>query len=224
MKIYFPVGIFTLLLCVACESSIVTRGRKAYEKYFQETMLDPRSYILYDETIIDQTDVEVTFVLDVGGKNSYGGMIRKTYTIKTIGDNVFDIKEYDVRIMNNTSSPKNETPNKSIPIKYKELKLPPSTNIQNYDGKTVKLVRDVIGAYNANKLGEAIDAVKSNDCNHYNHLEREYDIEIIPKDAKIKIDSSASVVAIPSHKVIDCFFVKYDNRKFVVEQAQVLCK
>ena len=72
-----------ILLC-ACEESEVSNGRKTYKEYFQKTLKDPNSLIIYSEKY-EKTIYGITWTLDVGAKNSYGGMIRNTYIIETIG-------------------------------------------------------------------------------------------------------------------------------------------
>lgn len=73
----------TVLLC-ACEASEVSNGRKTYKEYFQKTLKDPNSLIIYSEKY-EETIYGITWTLDVGAKNSYGAMIRINYVIQTIG-------------------------------------------------------------------------------------------------------------------------------------------
>lgn len=81
-KVFVFITIAFLLF--ACESSDVFNGRKTYKEYFQKTLKDPNSLIIYSESY-EETYYGITWTLDVGAKNSYGGMIRNTYIIKTIG-------------------------------------------------------------------------------------------------------------------------------------------
>lgn len=72
-----------ILLC-SCEASEVSNGRKTYKEYFQKTLKDPNSLIIYSEKY-EKTIYGITWTLDVGAKNSYGAMIRINYVIETIG-------------------------------------------------------------------------------------------------------------------------------------------
>lgn len=93
---------FTVLLC-ACEKSEVSNGRKTYKEYFQKTLKDPNSLIIYSEKY-EETIYGITWTLDVGAKNSYGAMIRNNYVIETIGSqsiiwvkrNYEDLEQIDV--------------------------------------------------------------------------------------------------------------------------------
>ena len=87
----------TLCILSACEKTSVTEGRIAYKEYFKETLKDPESLVIHSEEVIKESDANATFVLNIGAKNSFGGMVRSTYTIKTLGRRVLDIKEYDIR-------------------------------------------------------------------------------------------------------------------------------
>ncbi len=71
------------ILC-GCEPSDVRQGRELYMLYFEKTFKDPSSIKIYSEKYeIDGS--RVYWTLDVGGKNSYGGIVRKTMKIETIG-------------------------------------------------------------------------------------------------------------------------------------------
>ncbi|WP_196039573.1 hypothetical protein [Bacteroides nordii] len=83
MKKILVVMVLTLLLC-ACEASEVSNGRKTYKEYFQKTLKDPNSLIIYSEKY-EETIYGITWTLDVGARNSYGAMIRINYIIETIG-------------------------------------------------------------------------------------------------------------------------------------------
>lgn len=96
MKKFLLLSVFALSL-MGCEESPVSDGRKAYKEYFNETLKDPSSLIIHKEEVIEQDKVSATFVLDVGAKNSYGGYLRKHYTIKTVGKKVLKVNDYDER-------------------------------------------------------------------------------------------------------------------------------
>lgn len=51
--------------------------------YFEKTFKDPSSIKIYSEEYTEKGNNEVDWVLDVGGKNSYGAMVRKTLRITT---------------------------------------------------------------------------------------------------------------------------------------------
>ena len=69
---------------LSCEDSSVRDGRKLYKMYFDKTLKDPKSFIVYDEKYTINDKYTVNWVLDAGAKNSLGGMVRKTYNITTI--------------------------------------------------------------------------------------------------------------------------------------------
>lgn len=75
--------ILALALC-SCEPSSVKEGRELYMLYFEKTFKDPSSIKIYSEKY-EQDGATVRWTLDVGGKNSYGGMVRKTMKIETTG-------------------------------------------------------------------------------------------------------------------------------------------
>lgn len=83
MKKILSISLLALMLC-GCEPSSVKEGRELYMMYFEKISKDPSSIKIYSEKYeIDGSTVRWT--LDVGGKNSYGGMARKTVKIETIG-------------------------------------------------------------------------------------------------------------------------------------------
>lgn len=76
--------LFCSLALMSCENSAVREGRDIYMLYLKKTAKDPNSVKVYSEKYeIDGTTVYWT--LDVGGANSYGGMVRETIKIETIG-------------------------------------------------------------------------------------------------------------------------------------------
>lgn len=120
MKKFVFLSILALSL-IGCEESPVSAGRKAYKEYFNETLKDPSSLIIHKEEVIEQDKVSATFVLDVGAKNSYGGYVRKHYTIKTVGKKVLKVNDYDER-----NYAKDEVNEKTQPVAftYKKKSVP----------------------------------------------------------------------------------------------------
>ena len=76
------------LLC-ACEPQAVRNGRKLYKKYYQSTLEDPSSFKVYKETYTVDGKYKVNWTIDYGAKNSFGGMVRKTDNIITVGNSIF---------------------------------------------------------------------------------------------------------------------------------------
>lgn len=66
----------------------IIKGRRAYEKYFEKNLKDPESFRVYNEDYIKDGG-SIRWILDVGARNSFGGMVRKTVIINTTGDKVF---------------------------------------------------------------------------------------------------------------------------------------
>ena len=96
MKKIFSISLLALALC-GCEPSSVKEGRELYMMYFEKISKDPSSIKIYSEKYeIDGSTVRWT--LDVGGKNSYGGMMRKTMKIETIGKAM--LKNDDGKLIN----------------------------------------------------------------------------------------------------------------------------
>lgn len=93
-----------LMLCLSlmvfsCEPSAVRNGREAYKKYFEETLIDPESFKVYNEKYeTDANGVKVVWTIDYGTKNRIGAMTRKEITLTTIGKVVWaDGRSYDYR-------------------------------------------------------------------------------------------------------------------------------
>lgn len=85
MRKLLPLLFLSALLC-SCEPSSVRNGRDLYMLYFENTFKDPSSIKVYSEEyeIDDDSKAgEVKWTLDVGGKNSFGGMVRQTFHITT---------------------------------------------------------------------------------------------------------------------------------------------
>lgn len=73
----------SLALC-SCEPTNVKDGRDLYMLYLKKTAKDPLSIKVYSEKF-EIRDPKVYWTLDVGGANSYGGMVRKTIKLETTG-------------------------------------------------------------------------------------------------------------------------------------------
>ena len=68
----------------SCEPSQVRKGRKLYKAYFNYTLKDPNSLVIYSERYTLGNDkYEVKWDIDYGAKNSYGGMVRSSIKFTT---------------------------------------------------------------------------------------------------------------------------------------------
>lgn len=76
---------------LSCEDSSVRDGRKLYKMYFDKTLKNPKSLVVYDEKYTKNGDLEVNWVLDVGAENSFGGMVRSTHNITTLSDRYIEV-------------------------------------------------------------------------------------------------------------------------------------
>lgn len=85
MKKLLPLLFLSAILC-CCEQSAVRDGRKLYMLYFEKTFKAPESIKIYEEEYTVKDNGYVDWVLDVGGKNSYGAMVRKTFKVSTFKD------------------------------------------------------------------------------------------------------------------------------------------
>lgn len=92
LSLFLLTGIFLL---VGCEATSIKDGRKAYKKYFDKTLTDPKSLVIYEEKAYEWGDKEAIFELDYGAKNRLGGMVRKAIKLKTLGDNLLIIEDGD---------------------------------------------------------------------------------------------------------------------------------
>lgn len=68
----------------ACTNPL-NESRKLYKSYFNMTLKDPSSLVIYKEEYVEWEKNKFEWTLDIGAKNEYGGMVRKTYHIKTDG-------------------------------------------------------------------------------------------------------------------------------------------
>ena len=85
------------MIFISCEPSAVRKGRYAYEKYFEETLLDPESFKVYSEQYkIDSSGCKVFWTIDYGARNKFGGLVRKDFKFTTVGKTLFtDSNIYD---------------------------------------------------------------------------------------------------------------------------------
>lgn len=77
--------LFAASLIMSCEPSCVRDGRRLYKKYYAKMLKDPESLKIYSEKYIEKKNNEVEWTLDIGAKNEFGGMVRKTVHITTAG-------------------------------------------------------------------------------------------------------------------------------------------
>lgn len=69
------------LLFTSCKTDI-ERARNNYKRYFNETLKDPNSLVIYhEEATFDYYKDQYTFKVDYGAKNGYGAMTRSEITI-----------------------------------------------------------------------------------------------------------------------------------------------
>lgn len=80
---------FIIALFSSCEDSSVSSGRKLYKLYFNKILKNPKSLVIHSEKYTKENEFTVNWVLDIGAENSYGGMVRKTYEMKTVSDAIF---------------------------------------------------------------------------------------------------------------------------------------
>ena len=167
-------------LC-SCENNAVSKGRKAYKEYFNKILKDPNSLVIYNEEILKSDNSSATFILDVGAKNSYGGMVRQSYTIKTVGNSILDVTEYDIRKL-----PKQESKKKNeIKFTYKAKTLPIVFSPDDHVGKEYVLSDSCVYSCISQDLENKINAAKNR-----NFEKVEYLGGILPSGTKVKIISS----------------------------------
>ena len=77
------------LALTSCEDSAVANGRKLYQKHFKEVLKDPESFTVYSEQFTKVDEYTVSWTLDYGAKNSFGGMVRETAKFRTCGGSIF---------------------------------------------------------------------------------------------------------------------------------------
>lgn len=76
------------LTLVGCEfeKAYIKESREMWKAYFQITLKDPNSLVIYDEKCLDEGYQCVEWEINYGAKNGFGGMVRETIKFKTIGD------------------------------------------------------------------------------------------------------------------------------------------
>lgn len=189
-------ALIAILCLCSCEDNAVSRGRTAYKEYFNKTLKDPSSIVIHSEEVIDIKETTATFVLDVGAKNSYGAMVRQTYTITTNGRSILKVSEYNTR-----SLPKNDSKDEQkLNFTYRE-KMIPITGFEpeKYIGKKYTLSDSCLYVYVPSKLSESIEAAKNRD--------RDKVLKnggIFPSGTKVKIisvkDNTFEVEYVPGSK------------------------
>lgn len=174
----------------SCESSSVYKGREAYKKYFYEILKDPNSMEIYNEEVISNDKVSATFVIDMGAKNGYGGMMRKKYTIKTIGNIVAKVLEYDIRYASSESKHSEMQEDKAIKkllnFTYKGKMVPVAGfEDKKYIGKMLILQDSCLYVHFSPRMNDIIKASKEKDADRVFELGG-----ILPEGEQIKIISS----------------------------------
>lgn len=74
------------LLFASCEPLQVRQGRRVYKAYFNYTLKDPSSLVIYDEDYTLDGDSQVIWEINYGAKNSYGAMVRSEIKFSTISN------------------------------------------------------------------------------------------------------------------------------------------
>lgn len=171
----------TILIFCSCEPSGVAKGRTAYKEYFDKTLKDPSSLVIHSEEVITQDESSATFVLDIGAKNSYGGMVRQTYTIRTIGKGILDVTEYDIRAL--PKNPPKDMQKSNFVYKNKMIPIV-GFDPKNYIGKEITLSDSCVYANLFYDIPKSIEAAKNSDKNKIKYLGG-----ILPSGSKIKIIS-----------------------------------
>lgn len=205
-KLLIAILLTGLLNLYSCENSAISKGRKAYIEYFNEILKDPSSLVVHKEEIIAKDEVSATFVLDIGAKNSYGGMVRQYYTIKTIGNSVLDAKEYDVRNLLQ-QKPKKED---DVNFTYKPKTTPIAGFVpSDYVGKGYTLLDSCIYSYLSWEIGNSVNAAKNRDFKKVENLGG-----ILPSGSRVDIMSSKD----------NCFEVESELHKgftIYIEQSAI---
>lgn len=176
MKRILPLFTLVFTLC-SCEPTPIKEGRDAYLEYFNKKMKDPSSLIVHGEEIIEQSNVSVTFIVDIGAKNSFGGYVRKSYTIKTVGNKVLKVIDYDIRKYKEVQPEK-----KNTPFTYKQKNVPMfGFSPEDYIGKEIELKDSCVYSLSDMEqfFNEDIEKAKNGDASY-----------ILPKGEKVKIISA----------------------------------
>ena len=98
--LWIVIGVFAVIVAVffavnyeSDEALTLRLGRESYNKMFQKSLKDPSSLVIYEERYSFDEDGSVHWVLDVGARNGFGGMARKTYKLRTsryLSDRVYN--------------------------------------------------------------------------------------------------------------------------------------
>lgn len=84
-KLFF---IAIIIFILGCKSDIDT----AIERYFNNSLNDPSSLVIYNKKIVDNNkNISYWVMLDYGAKNGYGGMVRQKEYFYIIGNEVMDV-------------------------------------------------------------------------------------------------------------------------------------
>lgn len=80
--------LITTIAFIGCEfeKAYIKEGREMWKAYFQITLKDPNSLVIYEESYTDEGHRCVEWKVNYGAKNGFGGMVRETISFKTIGD------------------------------------------------------------------------------------------------------------------------------------------
>lgn len=191
----------------------MSEGRIAYKEYFKETLKDPESLVIHSEEVIKESDANATFVLNIGAKNSFGGMVRSTYTIETLGRRVLDVKEYDIRTI----------PKETMTFKYKEKNINTDTPItnKNFAGKKFKLTDDILAASDEQFLTYVIDLNKDNDAKYFNIYINKGRAIIINAGEEFTINDCFIYYNNAKEKNENLFHITYKGKCYVIEQSAI---
>lgn len=181
-KQFILIFLMAIALC-SCESRSVSEGRVAYKEYFKKTLKDPNSLVIYSEEVVSKDEYSATFVVDMGAKNSYGGMVRSTYTFETTGPHIVSVKEYDDRPVSNQDTTPKEEP--KLNFTYHNKMTPVAGFVaEEYIGKEFVLSDSCVYSHSIYELPEKIKAAKRKDGKKIEYLGG-----ILPSGTKVKIIS-----------------------------------
>lgn len=181
-KQFILIFLMAIALC-SCESRSVSEGRVAYKEYFKKTLKDPNSLVIYSEEVVSKDEYSATFVVDMGAKNSYGGMVRSTYTFETTGPHMVSVKEYDDRPVSNQDTTPKEEP--KFNFTYRNKMTPVAGFVaEEYIGKEFVLSDSCVYVHSSYNLPECINAAKKKDGKKIEYLGG-----ILPSGTKVKIIS-----------------------------------
>lgn len=84
------------ILCIGCGKSI---EEKAIDKYYQDVLIDPKSFEIHSLKLKKEEDYLKVYELDYGAKNGFGAMSRETSIIEIIGDKVVSVDGKSVHLV-----------------------------------------------------------------------------------------------------------------------------